>query len=31
MGLIFVLGQANEYRNQVNEYHHLVNGCTKAA
>jgi cytochrome c oxidase subunit 3 len=26
MGLIFVLGQANEYRNQVNEYHHLVNG-----
>ncbi len=26
MGLIFVLGQANEYRNQVGEYHHLVNG-----
>jgi cytochrome c oxidase subunit III len=26
MGLIFVLGQANEYRNQVNEYHHVVNG-----
>ena len=26
MGLIFVCGQANEYRNQVGEYHHLVNG-----
>jgi cytochrome c oxidase subunit 3 len=30
MGLIFVLGQANEYRNQVNEYHHVVNGMHEA-
>src|ERR1700712_3068114 len=30
MGLIFVLGQANEYRNQVMEYRHLVNGVHEA-
>ena len=32
MGLIFVLGQANEYRNQVNEYHNsaIVNGMHEA-
>ena len=32
MGLIFVLGQANEYRNQVNEYHHspIVDGMHEA-
>ncbi|MDQ1734730.1 MAG: cytochrome c oxidase subunit [Pseudonocardiales bacterium] len=26
MGFVFVLGQANEYRMNVSEYHHLVNG-----
>ena len=32
MGLIFVLGQANEYRMNVNEYHHsaIVNGVHEA-
>ena len=30
MGLIFVLGQANEYRAQVMEYRHLVDGVHEA-
>jgi cytochrome c oxidase subunit III len=30
MGLVFVMGQANEYRNQVEEYRHLVNGVHEA-
>ena len=26
MGIVFIFGQANEYRTEVNEWHHLVNG-----